>query len=255
MSQDQQQKSPEELELEFRDVTNIPNWPGYDGRLEIRELKHSDSPLLAPILRSDRSNLSTFLGKFYGHKNWNIKSATGFVSGLLKQSWPAMHWLAHINELPVGLVSTASVDNLKECQIVICVFAEHQGRGIATAMAKTVLKITEEVMGFEATWWYVDAANIASIKVAQKLGFQRLDSYDSQNSTRQASGIYHRFVRERPNGLAPGILQGAAMEYWWAAKDPELLKLVVEARTGVKNEEAQQVEDSESLIREKPPLE
>ena len=228
MSHERQQKSPEELELEFRDVTNIPNWPGYDGRLEIRELKHSDAPLLAPILRSDRSNLSTFLGKFYGHKNWNIKSATGFVSGLLKQEWPAMHWPAHINDLPVGLVSTAKEDSPQECQIVMCVFSEHQGKGMATAMAKTVLKIAEEVIGFGATWWHVDAANTPSIKVAQKLGFYRLDSYDTHRPTKEASGLYHRFVKERPPGLAPGILQGSAMEYWWAAKDPELLKLVVQ---------------------------
>ena len=221
-------KSPEELELELRDAENVPNWPGYNGRLELRELRHSDTPMLAPVLRSDRSNLSTYLRKFYGHKKWNIKSATSFVSGLLKQDWPALHWVAFIDGEPVGLISTAGVESMRECQLVIVVFSKHQGRGIAAGMTKTVLKITEEVFGFEKTWWHVDAANIPSIKVAQKLGFDRFDGYDFGESSKDASGYFHRFVRIRPHGLAPGILQGASMEYWWAAKDPALLRLIVD---------------------------
>ena len=221
-------KSPEELELELRDKENRPNWPGYNGRLEFRELKHSDAPLLAPILRSDRSNLATYLQKFYGHKNWNIKSATSFVSGLLKQDWPALHWIALIGGEPVGLISTAREDSARECQLVIVVFSKHQGKGIASGMTASILKITEEVFGFDRTWWHVDAANHASIKVAQKLGFVKFDGYDTGISTKDASGYYHRFVKTRPGDLAPGILQGASLDYWWAAKDPALLKIVVE---------------------------
>ena len=228
-------KSPEELELELRDIENTPNWPGYDGRLEFRELKHSDAPLLAPILRSDRSNLSTYLQKFYGHKNWNIKSATSFVSGLLKQDWPALHWMALISGEPVGLISTAREDSPRECQLVIVVFSKHQGKGIATGMTQSILKITEKVFGFDRTWWHVDAANHASIKVAQKMGFVRFDGYDTGKPSKDATGYFHRFVKERPEGLPPGILQGASMEYWWVAKSPEVLELVVKNQSHTKS--------------------
>ena len=71
-------------------------------------------------------------------------------------------------------------------------------------------------------------ANHASIKVAQKLGFVRFDGYDTGKPSKDATGYYHRFVKERPDGLPPGILQGASIEYWWAVKDPELLSIVVE---------------------------
>lgn len=222
-------KSQEELELEFRNQ-DLPNWPGYNHRLEFRELKHQDAPLLAPVLRSDRSNLATFLGMFYGHKNWSIKSATGFVSNLLKQSWPSMTWLFHIGGEPVGLISTGKEEYPKECQLIIAVFAKHQGKGIASAMTITVLKILEEVFGFERVWWHVDAANLASLRVAQKCGFELIDSYDTGVETRDASGYYHRLMKPRPEGLAPGILQGASLEYWWAAKDPSVLSLIVENR-------------------------
>jgi RimJ/RimL family protein N-acetyltransferase len=220
-------KSLEELELQFRNE-RVPNVPGYNGKLEFRELKHKDAPLLAPILRTDRSNLSTFLGKYHGHKNWSIKSATGFVSNLLKQPWPTMTWLFLINGEPVGLVSTAPEENIKECQLIISVFSKHQGKGLATSMTRKVLEITEEVFGFERTWWHVDAANQPSLRVAQKCGFQFVGSYDTNSRDRNSTGLYCRLSKERPSDLAPGILQGAPMEYWWVAKDPGILQVMVD---------------------------
>jgi RimJ/RimL family protein N-acetyltransferase len=53
-------------------------------------------------------------------------------------------------------------------------------------MARTVLRITEEVIGFERVFWHVDAANLPSIKVAQKLGFLRFGGYDTGVVTRTA---------------------------------------------------------------------
>lgn len=222
-------KSQEELELEFRNQ-ELPNWPGYNHRLEFRELKHQDAPLLAPVIRSDRSNLATFLGMFHGHKNWSIKSATGFVSNLLKKGWPSMTWMFLIGGEPVGLISTGKEVNPNECQLIIAVFSKHQGKGIASAMTSTILKILEEVVGFEKVWWHVDAANRASLKVAQKSGFELFDSYDTGIETKNASGYYHRLVKNRPDGLAPGILQGASLEYWWVAKDPAVLAMIVDNR-------------------------
>lgn len=219
--------SLEELELQFRNE-DLPNWPGYNGKLEFRELKHQDSRLLIPILKSDKGNLSTFLGKFHGHRNWNLKSAQGFVSGLVNAAWPCMTWLFYIKGEPIGLISTTGVGNTNECQLVISVFSKHQGRGFATAMTKTILKITEEVFGFSRTWWHVDAANHSSIRVAQNCGFGFLDTYDTNLETKEATGLYYRFVKERPQGLPDGILQGASLEYWWVAKDPALLRIIVD---------------------------
>lgn len=235
--------SLEELELQFRNE-DLPNWPGYKGKLEFRELKHQDSRLLIPILKSDKSNLSTFLGKFHGHRHWNLKSAQGFVSGLVNEKWPSMTWIFHINEEPIGLISTARADYINECQLVISVFSKHQGKGFATAMTQTILKITEEVFGFSRTWWHVDAANHSSIRVAQKCGFEFLDTYDTNLETKEASGLYYRFVKERPKGLPDGVLQGASLEYWWVAKDPAILKVILENRKAMEELQAKKNQET-----------
>lgn len=226
--------SMEEVELKFLNREQ-PNWPGYNGKLEFRALKHSDARLLIPVLKTDKGNLSTFLGKFHGHKDWNLGSAQGLVGGLLRQDWPTMTWLFLINEHPIGLISTSRADSVDECQLIISVFSKHQGKGFGKAMTQTILKITEEVFGFQKTWWHVDAANIASNQVARSCGFQFFDTYTSESFSKDASGVYHRLVKDRPVGLADGILQGSPIDYWWVAKDPGVLKMIVEKQSQNKN--------------------
>ena len=126
------------------------------------------------------------------------------------------------------MISTAEDEYPMDCQLILTVFQKHQGKGLAKAMTNTVLKICEEVFGFERVWWHVDGANFASIKVAQSCGFQLHDQYDTKVTRNGTTGIYWRFVKERPENLAPAILQGASIDYWWIAKDQGLLKLMVE---------------------------
>lgn len=247
-------KSLEEIELQFRDE-DIPNHPGYNGKLEFRELKYQDAPLLAPVIRTDRSNLATFLGKYHGHKNWTIKSATGFVSHLIREPWPSMTWLFLINGEPVGLISTAPEDSVKECQLIISVFSKHQGKGIAQVMTRKILQITEEVFGFERTWWHVDSANASSLRVAQNCGFEFVDSYETKAANRNSSGLYFRLAKLRPDGLADGILQGASLEYWWAAKDPELLQLIIDnqkQKEDIRREMQRVVDDAQGTLFDLP---
>jgi hypothetical protein len=99
-------------------------------------------------------------------------------------------------------------------------------------MTTTILRITEEVWGFSKTWWFVDATNEPSKKVAKACGFQLHSSYEQldKSSPDKASGLYLRLVKNRPEGLAPGILQGADHEYWSASKNASFLEAVIRAR-------------------------
>jgi hypothetical protein len=78
----------------------------------------------------------------------------------------------------------------------------------------------------------VDATNEPSKKVAKACGFQLHSSYEQldKSSPDKASGLYLRLVKNRPEGLAPGILQGADHEYWSASKNASFLEAVIRAR-------------------------
>lgn len=223
--------SQEEVELGLRNNQD-GNWPNYSGKFEFRPLRYQDSLLLIPEIKKDKGTLSAYLTKFHGANRWSLKSAQGLVSGLMQAPWPSYTYVFHINGKPVGLISTAAVESPRECQIIISVFAEHQGNGFATAMTKSILWITERVWGFEKTWWMVDATNEASKAVAKKCGFVFESSYEElgKHSPDRSSGLYLRLVKERPEGLADGVLQGQPLEYWHLAKDEGLLEMIIQSR-------------------------
>jgi RimJ/RimL family protein N-acetyltransferase len=229
-------KSKEEIELEL--ATQQPNWPGYPGGLEYRPVRFEDSRLLIPVIKRDKGVLSAYLSKFRGSTNWNIHDAQKLVSSLVNGNWPETTYLFHINNEPIGLISIGGVKELDECQLVIAVFTGHQGKGFAQAMTQTILKITEEVWGFNKTWWFVDATNDASKRVANKCGFILHSHYEEldRHSPDKASGLYLRLVKNRPEGLAPGILQGADLDYWSTSKNASLLKAVIKSRKQTKEE-------------------
>jgi RimJ/RimL family protein N-acetyltransferase len=239
--------SQEEVELGLRSNQD-GNWPNYSGKLEFRPLRFQDSLLLIPVIKKDKGTLSAYLTKFHGANKWSLKSAQGLVSGLVQAPWPSYTYLFHINGQPIGLISTAAVESSRECQIIISVFAEHQGHGFATAMTKSILWITERVWGFEKTWWIVDATNEASKAVAQKCGFVFDSSYEEsgRNSPDKSSGLYVRLVKERPEGLADGVLQGQPLEYWHLAKDKGLLEMIIESRKPQDDEIAKQPMESKA---------
>jgi hypothetical protein len=69
--------------------------------------------------------------------------------------------------------------------------------------------------------------------------------------TKNSSGYYHRLVRNRPEGLATGILQGAPLEYWWVAKDPALIQIMVQnqkLKDEMKAAMIKELEDSQGTL-------
>jgi RimJ/RimL family protein N-acetyltransferase len=230
-------KSKEEVELELS--KQKPNWPGYPGKLEFRPIRFEDSRLLIPVIRKDKGVLSAYLSKFRGSSQWNIHDAQRLVSSLVNGEWPETTYLFHINNEPIGLITISGVSQLDECQLILAVFPGHQGKGFATAMTQTILKITEEVWGFGKTWWFVDATNRASIKVANKTGFTLHSHYEEtdKRSPDKSSGFYLRLVKNRPNGLSPGVLQGGDVDYWTIGKNQSLLEVVIESKNKKAKEE------------------
>ena len=55
-----------------------------------------------------------------------------------------------------------------------------------------------------------------------------------------------RLVKERPEGLADGVLQGQPLEYWHLAKDKGLLEMIIESRKPQDDEIAKQPMESKA---------
>jgi RimJ/RimL family protein N-acetyltransferase len=161
-----------------------------------------------------------------------MKDTQAFVSACVNDDFPSMHYLFLIGNQVVAIASFHGFgENLNDVQVVLAVFGQHQGKGIGKAVAKTMKKIAFEVWGFRSLWWIVDATNRPSMKLAQEIGCYRDSTFEeSVKHGESGSGLWHRFVVDRDPSLAPGILQGASMEYWSEPKTAGLLRAVIDSR-------------------------
>lgn len=64
-----------------------------------------------------------------------------------------------------------------EPQLVYALFEQYTGRGFATEMARTSIAEARRLPGFAAIVAGVDESNVASVRVLEKLGFQRTAVY------------------------------------------------------------------------------
>ena len=229
-------KTQEEIELEFRDEETVKNFPSYSAKLEFRPLRKSDAVLLAPVFRSSAKSIRNYLSSYQHADRWWLKDTQAFVSACVNDDFPSMHYLFMIGNQVVALASFHSFgSHPHDIQVVLAVFGEHQGRGIGKAVAKTMKKLAFEVWGFRSLWWIVDATNRPSMRLAQEIGCHRESTFEEEAKHGEAgSGLWHRFVVDRDDTLAPAILQGAPLEYWSEPKTAGLLKAVIASRDNEK---------------------
>lgn len=226
-------KTLEEVELGFR-KQDTPNFPGYNYPPEFRPLKMMDSRILAPILKRDAKTIRTYLGSYQNADRWNLKDAQRFVASRVNDpKFPSFHYLFLCGKEVVGMGSLEAYgDNFKDCQVVLAVFGSHQGRGWGKAIAQTLQQIAFQIWGFERLYWINDATNIASSKLAQAIGCKLEETYeDNFILGENGTGLWYRWVVQRPGErLAPGILQGAPVEYWQQLKSHGMLEAIVSSR-------------------------
>jgi len=227
------EKSIEEVELKFHNK-DLPNFPGYNYKPEFRPLKMTDAILLAPMMRKEGRSIGTYLGGYSVPDQWNLKETQKWVSQSINSNdFPAFHYLFLCG--PNTVVGMGSImkygDSLLECQLVLSVFGSHQGRGWGKVIASTLKHIAFDVWGFEAIYWINDATNRASTKLSQEMGFGLETTYSDNNIMgTKGSGLWYRWICHRPEGMFPGILQGADLEYWGTPKSEGLLKAVIAAK-------------------------
>jgi RimJ/RimL family protein N-acetyltransferase len=85
-------------------------------------------------------------------------------------------WLAYdkkTNEL-VGFCGFLGIPPIPEPQLVYAMFERFSGRGYATEMARASIAQAHQHPGFAEIFAAVDEVNIASFRVLEKLGFERI---------------------------------------------------------------------------------
>lgn len=223
-------KTMEEIEFQFRSARK--NHPGYNHPLEFRPLKITDSKLLTPVFQKYGKTIRSYLGSFHNAHSWQMGDAQKFVSAELNADFPNFTWLFFIGKDLVGMGSMHPYANsFTDVQIVLAVFGKHQGKGIGTAIGKTLKSVAFDIWGFQSFWWLVDATNHPSKKAAEKVGLSFHHSWEDEvKHSEVESGLWFAFSESRSPELPDGILQGAPLAYWQESRNSSLLQAVIQAR-------------------------
>jgi len=223
-------KTIEELELEFRKEKS--NWPGYSYPLEIKHLKKTDAAVLIPVFKKHGKQIRSYLGSFHNAHAWDMQDAQSFVMNALNRPFPSDTWTFWIGNRVVGIASLEPhAESAQDVQIILAVFGEHQGKGIATGIGKTMRKIAFEVYGYSSFWWLVDQSNVGSIRAAEKLGLDLHHTWtDRVRHSERESGEWRAYWQARDPQLPDGVLQGAPLSYWQETRTSSLLQAVIDAR-------------------------
>jgi RimJ/RimL family protein N-acetyltransferase len=87
-------------------------------------------------------------------------------------------WLAHQRDTGevVGFCGFLALPSMQQPQLVYAMFERYTGRGYATEMARAAIAEARRHSGFSTIVASVDEANVASVRVLEKLGFRRTAS-------------------------------------------------------------------------------
>lgn len=222
--------SKEEVELALR--AQKPNWPSYSAPLEMKYLKKTDSAVLTPIFKKHGKQIRSYLGQFHNAHSWQMSDAQSFVMDAVNREFPSQTWTFWIGNKIVGLASLESYGgSVKDVQIILAVFGEHQGKGIATAIGQSLKYFAFHVMGFSTFWWLVDESNMGSIRAAEKNGLELHHVWsDEIRHSEKETGQWRAYWQARPEGLEDGVLQGASLSYWQESRTSSLLQAVIKAQ-------------------------
>jgi RimJ/RimL family protein N-acetyltransferase len=188
-------------------------FPGFDHRLEFHHLSLRDSLKLTRALQASQEHLDSYLPFFDQREGKTVPKVQRWIFEMLEESFPAQHFVFTIGNELVGFSSILPISkNLREVQLRYLVFEGFTGRGIATAMARTLELYSFNVWGFDRIYIEMDSGNRASINVAQKLGYELGGTKDVSKLGSKGTGFWYSFVKERPEVIPDGVLQGRPIE-------------------------------------------
>ena len=200
--------------MEWREVVQaaghrLPSgaFPGYSNGLEFHHLSSRDSLKLSAAMHRSRAHFEKFLPVFDESQKLTLSAMREWISDRLDEHFPTQHFVFSIGRELVGFGSTLPISNdLREIQLRYMVFEGHTGKGVATAMAKTMEFYGFHVWGFDRIYIEMDSANRASLAVAQRLGYELHGTKELSKIGTDGSGLWFSFVKVRPREAQAGTL-------------------------------------------------
>jgi len=196
----------------FRNENALSNYPGFDHPLAWAPIKSKHKPALVKAIWKSHKDLRGYIGWAKYARSWDVKTVSRFADDHIRDTPPNQHCLFFIGGEVVGMGSLVSCYTPYDAQIALWVTSGYHSKGIGKKIVDTLEHIAFRVWGFEQLYYEHDAYNQNSKKLPQKCGFNFSHTFDSKKSAERESGFWFSWVKNRPEGLPDGILQGRAIK-------------------------------------------
>lgn len=188
------------------------NHPGFEAPLTHRRIRQSDTLPLSRVIKRSHKHLQGYIGWAQYAGLWDFRQIARFVNEHVHDEFPREHFLFFIGNEIVGMGSLVPMPDPLATQIALWVAEGYHGHGIGPRIASTMEWYAFEVYGYSHLYYQHDASNEASKRLPQKLGFRFSHTFDDQIHALNETGFWFSWVKDRPEDLPPGILQGADIE-------------------------------------------
>ena len=192
----------------------LANWPGYDFPLACRLIQDGDAQYLFPVMKRSAKSLSGYIGWAKYAPGWDFKTVAAFVRDHVESPLPRWHLIFTIGKEVVGFGSIAPIDHPRDVQVALWVGLGHEGKGIGKWIVTVLEWYAFQVFGYDQLYYQHDATNRKSGVLPKKLGFTYSHSFETEKEAKKESGFWFSWVKERPEGLPPGLIDTGDWGKW-----------------------------------------
>lgn len=189
-------------------------WPGYDYPITFRQIEMSDTSMLFKVMKRSATAIKGYISWGSTVNEWNFKQVQQFVHDHVNDEWPRFHLLFFAGKEIVGFGSIAPMDNPRTAQVALWVAMGHQGKGIGKWIATVMEWYAFQIFGFDAFYYQFDASNSKSSALPQWLGYEYSHSFNQEIEAHEESGLWHSYVKLKPEGTAPGFIDTGEYGNW-----------------------------------------
>lgn len=201
-------------------MPTIENWPGYDSPITFRQIEMADTAKLSKVMKRSSAAIRGYVHWGSTVNDWNFKQVQQFVVDHVHAEWPRFHLLFFAGREIVGFGSIAPVDNPREAQVALWVAFGHQGKGIGKWIALVMEWYAFNIFGFDAFYYQFDASNQKSHALPIWLGYEYSHSFETEIEAEEETGLWHSYVKCKPEGLAPGFIDTGDYGNWGKILNP-----------------------------------
>lgn len=166
----------------------------------LRELTPYDGARHKQLCETSSGYLGNYLGWAEKAHQWSMKEHLRWTSVHSRSKDPYNSFGAFYGDRLLGFFTYATAKDFLGVQICYYVDQQCTGRGIATLVTDTMVERAFLMGGFEYVELHIDVENIASQKVAQKVGFTPVVEYKCAKSGTKGTGKMEVWVKLNPKG-------------------------------------------------------